>query len=875
MHLLPGAPADGGTAATATTPRGATAVVGSFVCAAVTDVHGHVVFESADMQVVVSESYRVIVDANTKCRSAEIFDFKPRSRYVEVSPLVKRVGIDVRIAASYSRSGTAHWSRDLPLPESIPFNLFHRMHSSGDSKAVYSSATKADPNEPLYNNTKLVEASADVLYVGESYVIEMAPQSHYLMPASREFTVTSESDQRIEIPLERKIGRIQVHLHPSERRGLPLPPNIVLGLKHAGLGLRVMEPLPVGSDRAQLYGEETLLIGERYELTASAGDMLYPNSIEFTVQTEPTEVNLILERRSTEAQLLFRPSAPPLSKPQPTRGGGAASVSWEGNAAAAAAAQARDAQWAADLEIPEGLVYEVWHAASGKRITTGAATGGQQPSAVLEEGVVFVGETYVLNVLPGFGLQGGRCEFYVRSAERQEVVLQVQRAVCAMRVALVPFAPHKRHWANSLPLPRHIGFELVHKTTGTVVYRGDAGPTNKRSLSAGEVQLFTGEKYLLQSLSSAPVLAARTEFVVAPSSSASHRVNSGIAKFLGEESTLLGAHDDGVQEVVLPIERSVGDVRLILKSVDNRHLPARVPYIVRHQNGSVVIEGKTTNAGREVECDLWFVNEGALYVGETYTFIVPRGNGFVETAKQFVVGGDGLSSAAMAGSAGTKSLAMQHDSGPTVVELDLTREYASAMVRLLSDKAGTSHWASSLPLPLSMTLYVRPASDFSNIVGHKIVDNTERSQEAAVPLHEGLQIVAHTEYLIELQQAATHQRSSGQLVTKTAALTSRAEIKVTRIAKPAILLLLRAMDGVNLPGGMNIKIKHADLEGQPLVAESTTTESAAEFAVPSPSRTPSTSVSTILQRWRVRRVLAVLKAIDLRSPIVWMTSCLT
>ena len=47
----------------------------------------------------------------------------------------------------------------------------------------------------------------------------------------------------------------------------------------------------------------------------------------------------------------------------------------------------------------------MWHAASGKKIKAGAATGGIQPSAVLEEGVVFVGETYVLNVLPGFGLQ--------------------------------------------------------------------------------------------------------------------------------------------------------------------------------------------------------------------------------------------------------------------------------------------------------------------------------------------------------------------------------------------------------------------------------------------------------------------------------------
>ena len=80
-----------------------------------------------------------------------------------------------------------------------------------------------------------------------------------------------------------------------------------------------------------------------------------------------------------------------------------------------------------------------------------------------------------------------------------------------------------------------------------------------------------------------------------------------------------------MQEVVLPIERSVGDVRLLLKSIDNRHLPSRVPYIVRHQNGSVVIDGKTTSAGREVECDLWFVNEG-LYThthAHTQTVLVP------------------------------------------------------------------------------------------------------------------------------------------------------------------------------------------------------------------------------------------------------------
>ena len=57
--------------------------------------------------------------------------------------------------------------------------------------------------------------------------------------------------------------------------------------------------------------------------------------------------------------------------------------------------------------------------------------------------------------------------------------------------------------------------------------------------------------------------------------------------------------EDGIQEVVLPVERAVGDVRLVLKSSDARYLPLRVPYRVSHANGSVVIEGRTSAAGTE------------------------------------------------------------------------------------------------------------------------------------------------------------------------------------------------------------------------------------------------------------------------------------
>ena len=102
---------------------------------------------------------------------------------------------------------------------------------------------------------------------------------------------------------------------------------------------------------------------------------------------------------------------------------------------------------------------------------------------------------------------------------------------------------------------------------------------------------------------------------------------------------------------------------------------------VRHANGAVVIEGKTSAPGREVECELWFVNEGALFVGEQYTFVVPRGNGFVETEKGFLVGHPG-SDAAVAH--------LESGMGATVVELSLTREYASVSRPLTNPAAPRS-----------------------------------------------------------------------------------------------------------------------------------------------------------------------------------------
>ena len=92
---------------------------------------------------------------------------------------------------------------------------------------------------------------------------------------------------------------------------LPLPASISLHLKHVGLNQRVMPPFTMGSERAELHGDETLMVGETYELSATSAETLDASTVQFVVQPEPTRVDLTLERRSTEATLIFRAAAPP------------------------------------------------------------------------------------------------------------------------------------------------------------------------------------------------------------------------------------------------------------------------------------------------------------------------------------------------------------------------------------------------------------------------------------------------------------------------------------------------------------------------------------------------------------------------------------
>lgn len=68
------------------------------------------------------------------------------------------------------------------------------------------------------------------------------------------------------------------------------------------------------------------------------------------------------------------------------------------------------------------------------------------------------------------------------------------------------------------------------------------------------------------------------------------------------------------QDIAVPLERNVGDILVMLRSMDGRALPVGVPFQIRHRKlGCVVAEGRSTLSDVQVIIDHWYVDQGALY----------------------------------------------------------------------------------------------------------------------------------------------------------------------------------------------------------------------------------------------------------------------
>ena len=200
------------------------------------------------------------------------------------------------------------------------------------------------------------------LFVGETYTIEV-PATVQLQMAKKDFVVTSEGHV-VSVVLARRVGRVMVHLLPGES-DLPVPTSVMLQLKRRGLDQRVMPAFPVGADRAELHGEDTLLVGETYELSASANGAIIPTSTDFVVADgQVVQVQLPIERAMAVVSLIFRAQPPPVPEAKSGKGGGGGSSS-------------SVAYRAASIELPEGLVYEVRHKATERAVAQGRLSAAE------------------------------------------------------------------------------------------------------------------------------------------------------------------------------------------------------------------------------------------------------------------------------------------------------------------------------------------------------------------------------------------------------------------------------------------------------------------------------------------------------------------
>lgn len=117
---------------------------------------------------------------------------------------------------------------------------------------------------------------------------------------------------------------------------------------------------------------------------------------------------------------------------------------------------------------------------------------------------------------------------------QQEVSLAIERTTSPVTVAFKSAVALEGHWAEFLGLPSHIRFELVHKSSGRLVFRGDSNAANKVELPVD--MTFVGETYTLQTMGSSTVQRSSCDFIV---------------RGAGE-----------AQEVTMVLERAVGEVQV-------------------------------------------------------------------------------------------------------------------------------------------------------------------------------------------------------------------------------------------------------------------------------------------------------------------------
>jgi hypothetical protein len=703
--------------------------------------------------ILVGEQYVVKLDDDPRLAPREQPPFEVAARRASAQVVVERAQGQIEVVCRNARAGTQHWSAQLPLPEVIAFNVWHR----GLETAVATGRAAEEARDIGGGGAApgRVLKEADALYVGETYVIEI-PKAAEVRPCAVEFTMAALSPgvfQKVPVLVARAAGRVTVHLASADA-AMPVPAGVRLQLTHKATGAEVVPPVALAGARTELFGEDALLVNQTYVLSTLPAPGLTHSSTDFTVLEHPVRVDLVLARAKTNASIVFRSAAPP---------------------------QAADAGWTDRLWLPAGVAYEVEHKESGRVVCASQTLqAGQAPRAALPDGALFTREIYILRALPSAAVLASQCEFVCTGAPAQEVTLQVRRAPGAVRVSFVSHEFGSAHWAAPLKLPANIYFEILHAQSGALVYTGAAGESNAVDLPAEEASLYVGEEYTLRVLNSAMLRGGAVDFAVRP----------------------VPVH------VELSIERAVGALSLSLRSADGAAIAEGLPFQVWHRGlKTVVAEGRTAVAGPEVPCELWFAHQGALYVGEEYEVALLEGHGYRAAPAIVRIGETPVR---------VQLLLHREEAGASVrlitVRPTVGRDTLEPLLPLpaglqLTVSAAAAHRTPEMLLQAAAV--DRAAGRAPASLGIIRVATNGVQSEAQVGLTPEVALVAGRRYVVELAPSAQVLRSAAVLKVDAGAARSLTELTVRRAWKPLIVVALTGEDGVTLPKGLRLTARHA------------------------------------------------------------------
>ena len=514
--------------------------------------------------------------------------------------------LQLRLRSDLANSG--HWAAPLLPPPGLSFHVAHATLG----KKVASGTTDGQGNAMLSGH--------DALYVNQRYVVHLA-ESPFVHAGHSEF-VASEGVTPVELPLKRKAVGLRVQLHSAHAgtehwsAPLALPTAIALRVRHKRLGAVVLSCAADAQGGAMLGDQAGFFVGEVYTIEAPASAQIKAASADFTVSAAAQLVPLAVERATADVTLAMRIQQP------------------------AGLAHA----YAALLASPVGVRYTVWH--RGRHQEVGSGYTDQAAKAVLRrKDTLFVGEEYEVRTEGGNGIKEASQAFVV-AAHHSEVVLPIERARAHLEFEMVSSVAGSAHWAGSLPLPKDIGFEVRHATSGSLVFSGVANPAARPDAAVVDAfkQFDRDASGLLEMREVGPVL--------------SHLGLQADEAVMYEVGRRYDTSTDGKLDL-MEFARLVSEVQAYRQ--------------MGGANASSFAVGQGTSA---VRCQV-DGNLAGLYVGEPYQLVVPCTELFDESSVDFAVS----------------------DQHHTSCILQLRRAAADLGVTLHSTTAGKQHWAATLPLP--------------------------------------------------------------------------------------------------------------------------------------------------------------------------------